>query len=59
MFWTLLAHAALVAEGNSNTCHVTHWTGVAVAVSQQSCIRVVSPDDGQVMLETCRDFEPQ
>jgi hypothetical protein len=22
-------------------------------------IRVASPDDGQVMPETCRDFEPQ
>jgi hypothetical protein len=27
--------------------------------SHQSCIRVVSPGDGQVMLETCRDFELQ
>jgi hypothetical protein len=27
--------------------------------SHQSCIRVVSPDDGQIMHETCRDFEPQ
>jgi hypothetical protein len=27
--------------------------------SHQSCIRVVSPDDGQVMPETCREFEPE
>jgi hypothetical protein len=27
--------------------------------SHQSCIRVVPPDDGQVMPETCRDYEPQ
>jgi hypothetical protein len=27
--------------------------------SHQSCIRVVSPDDGQLMPKTCRDFERQ
>jgi hypothetical protein len=27
--------------------------------SHQICVRVVSPEDGQVMPETCRDFEPQ
>jgi hypothetical protein len=27
--------------------------------SYQSCIRVVFPDDGQVMPETCRVFEHQ
>jgi hypothetical protein len=27
--------------------------------SHQSCICVVSPDDGKVMPKTCRDFEPQ
>jgi hypothetical protein len=27
--------------------------------SHKSCVRVVSPDDGQAMPETCRDFEPQ
>jgi hypothetical protein len=27
--------------------------------SHQTCVRVVSPEDGQVMPETCRDFEPQ
>jgi hypothetical protein len=26
--------------------------------SHQTCIRVVPPEDGQVMPETCRDFEP-
>jgi hypothetical protein len=26
--------------------------------SHQTCVRVVSPEDGQVMPETCRDFEP-
>jgi hypothetical protein len=25
----------------------------------QTCVRVVSPEDGQVMPETCRDFEPK
>jgi hypothetical protein len=25
--------------------------------SHQTCVRVVSPEDGQVMPETCRDFE--
>jgi hypothetical protein len=24
----------------------------------QICVRVVPPEDGQVMPETCRDFEP-
>jgi hypothetical protein len=24
----------------------------------QTCVRAVSPEDGQVMPETCRDFEP-
>jgi hypothetical protein len=27
--------------------------------SHQSCVCVVSPDDGQAIPETCRDFEPQ
>jgi hypothetical protein len=26
--------------------------------SHQTCVRVVPPEDGQVMPETCRDFEP-
>jgi hypothetical protein len=26
--------------------------------SHQICVRVVPPEDGQVMPETCRDFEP-
>jgi hypothetical protein len=26
--------------------------------NHHTCVRVVSPEDGQVMRETCRDFEP-
>jgi hypothetical protein len=37
--------------GNQTTSIVAHN-------SHQTCVRVVSPEDGQVISETCRDFEP-
>jgi hypothetical protein len=33
--------------------------GTLHTIVTKACIRVVSPDDGQVMPETCRDFKPQ
>jgi hypothetical protein len=33
-------------------------SNIQLHTSHQSYIRVVSPDDGQVMPEICRDFEP-
>jgi hypothetical protein len=37
-----------LVQPTSTTAHNNH----------QTCVRVVSPEDGQVMPETCRDFEP-
>jgi hypothetical protein len=34
-------------QATSTTAHNNH----------QTCVRVLSPEDGQVILETCRDFE--
>jgi hypothetical protein len=38
----------ILSPTQSTTAHNNH----------QVCIRVVPPEDGQVMPETCRDFEP-
>jgi hypothetical protein len=41
---------------------LTSWeqsTSTTARNSHQSCVCVVPPEDGQVMPETCRDFEPQ
>jgi hypothetical protein len=37
-----------LVQPTATTAHNNHQTGV----------RVVPPEDGQVMPETCRDFEP-
>jgi hypothetical protein len=30
---------------------------ITASYTHQNCVRAVPPDDGQVMAETCRDFE--
>jgi hypothetical protein len=59
MFRELLAHhQETLHECSFGYCFVQLWMWVGIRI-WEDCIRVASSDDGQVMPETFRDFEPQ
>jgi hypothetical protein len=49
---------AVVDVGWSRDVGRNQPTSTTAHNSHQFCVRVVSPEDGQVMPETCRELEP-
>jgi hypothetical protein len=49
-------HLLLVAVGFKTT-HRQQPASITARYTHRNCVRVVPPEDGQVMLETCRGFE--
>jgi hypothetical protein len=63
MFRALLAHLqeTLHERRFGDYCvQLQMWVGLRIAHnSNQFCVRLVPPEDGQVMPETCREIEHQ
>jgi hypothetical protein len=59
MFRALLLHHQEILHERRFDDYCVQPTSTTAHNNHQKCVRVVPPDEGQVIPETCREFEPQ